>query len=107
MVMIPVAGSVCWDRLSSGTNPGMTDRQYIAHVDAWARLIVPGKQSMPSKLPPILERLGMSRSSWTDLLRTYWIALSGTAIGCPTAIEAEAARQNGRWVRNPPRSSPG
>lgn len=87
--------------------PGMTDRQYLTHVDAWARTIAPGKGSTPTKLPPILERLGLNRDSWVGLLKTCWSTLSGTAIGCRDALEAETARRNGSWVCNPLHGPPG
>lgn len=87
--------------------PGMTNRHYISHVDTWARAVVPGKQSMPCELPPILERLGLDRASWVALLKTCWDSLSGTAIGCPASLEAETSRRSGSWVCNPLHSSPG
>ena len=81
--------------------PGMTARQYLSHVDQWARAIVPGSRSTPASLPTVLERLGLQRSSWAELLKTCWSTLAGTAIGCSGALEAEAVRRDGSWGGNP------
>ncbi len=86
--------------------PGMTEKQYLTHVDQWARVMMPGSRATPADLPPILERLGLNRAAWVGLLKTGWDNLRGTAIGCHDSLEAEARRRNGSWVCNPLQSPP-
>jgi REP element-mobilizing transposase RayT len=81
--------------------PGFTDRQYLKFVDQSARVFSPGKQTMDAKLPPILERLGLTKRSWSRLLKKTWHRLNGTAIGTPDSLVKEAERRGGSWVCNP------
>lgn len=81
--------------------PGFTDRQYLKFVDQSARVFSPGKQHMDATLPPILERLGLSKRSWSSLLKGTWDRLSGTAIGTPESLAKEASRRGGNWVCSP------
>ena len=87
--------------------PGMTPRQYLTHVDEWARAVAPGSRSVPTELTPILERLGLNRASWVELIKTCWGTLTGTAIGCCGSLKAEASRRSGSWVCSPLHSPPG
>jgi len=81
--------------------PGFTNKQYLEHVDTWARTVAPGKHSTPRSLPPVLERLGISRRSFGTLLKRGWDRISGTAIGCADSIDLEAERRGGRWIQTP------
>ncbi|MDP7071121.1 MAG: hypothetical protein QF561_07210 [Phycisphaerales bacterium] len=84
--------------------PGFTDRGYLEHVDQWARAVMPGKHATPRSLPSILKRLGLTRSSWKDVLTRGLESLSGTAIGATGALRKEAKRRNGSWVLSPLRN---
>jgi REP element-mobilizing transposase RayT len=81
--------------------PGFTNSQYLKHVDRWARAIVPGKRSMPRTMPPILERLGLTKKSWLAVLKRKWESFAGTAIGTADSLHEEAVRRGGQWVCNP------
>lgn len=82
--------------------PAGTTAAYLEHVDAWGRWQnAPGKASIPSSLPPILERLGLTRERWLDLFQVGWEYLRGTVIGSPASRQREAARRRGRWVVDP------
>lgn len=74
---------------------------YLAHVDAWGRSLTQGKQAIPPELPPLLERLGLGRRGWLELLRRGWDDLRGTALGTAESRRAEATRRGGRWVIDP------
>jgi hypothetical protein len=84
--------------------PGFTDRAYLKHVDEWSRVVVPGKRSVPRVLPPILERLGLTRQSWASLIKRGLETVSGTAIGSAEALRDEARRRMGHWVLSPTRN---
>ena len=81
--------------------PGFSNKDYLKHVDRWARAIVPGKRSMPNNVPPILERLGFTAKSWVKTLKLAWASLAGTAIGTVDSLLDEAQRRGGKWVCNP------
>lgn len=81
--------------------PGFSDKDYLKHIDRWARAMVPGKRFMPRSVPPILERLGFTARSWVKALRSTWDSLAGTAIGTIDSLQAEADRRGGNWVCNP------
>jgi len=83
--------------------PGFSNARYLAHVDAWARAVSPGKQSTPRSLPPILDRLGVTRRSFAALLKRGWDHVSGTAIGSAASMEREVERRQGSWVQTPMR----
>ena len=72
---------------------------YLELLDATGRLIRNDKKgAIPSSLAPILERLGLRRETWTDLVRNYhqWF---GHLVGHSQAL-AERAKQAGRrWYR--------
>jgi len=71
---------------------------YVAHVDAWGRTLRRDKHAIPPELPPVLERLGLGRQRWLDLLRRGWDELRGTVLGTPESRRQEATRRGGRWV---------
>jgi REP element-mobilizing transposase RayT len=81
--------------------PGISESEYLTHVDQWARAFTPGKQSMPNHVLPVLERLGFTARSWAKTLKSAWITLAGTAIGTANSLQEEAQRRCGQWVRNP------
>lgn len=85
------------------TSPPLgTNAAYLEHVDAWGRWQAsPGKASIPASLPPILERLELSKKRWLELFRAGWETLRGTAIGTPESKQREATRRRGRWVIDP------
>ena len=86
--------------------PGYSDARYVEHVDVWARVILPGKRSMKTTLPPILQRLGLTQLTWTDALLSQWDDIKGTAIGTAASLAAEAARRASKWICTPLHTSP-
>ena len=60
-----------------------------------------GKASIPTSMPPILERLELTKKRWLELFRLGWGNLRGTVIGTPESRRGEAERRRGRWVIDP------
>jgi hypothetical protein len=76
----------------------MTVDAYLAFLDWNARQIVPGKPgAMDDRLPPILERLGMTAEFWLQMLENFdrWFR---TAAGSPQKLAEEAARTGRKWL---------
>jgi len=94
-----VAGLPRRTRIRMAAAPLASNEAYLEHVDAWGRWHhSPGKASIPPSLPPILERLELTRKRWLNLVRNGWEQLRGTAIGTPESRRREAERRRRRWV---------
>ena len=79
-----------------------SNEAYIEHVDACGRWqVTQGKASIPTSMPPILERLELTKKRWLELFRLGWGNLRGTVIGTPESKRGEAERRRGRWVIDP------
>ena len=79
-----------------------SNEAYIEHVDACGRWqVTQGKASIPTSMPPILERLELTKKRWLELFRLGWGNLRGTVIGTPESRRGEAERRRGRWVIDP------
>jgi hypothetical protein len=77
----------------------MTVDGYLEFLDWNARRVVPGKAgAMDDRLPPILERLGMTAEFWLAMIENFdrWFR---TAAGSSQKLADEAARRGRRWLR--------
>jgi len=71
----------------------MTLEDYLDLVDWTGRQIAAGKSSIPSHLPPILERLGIDSANWLRLVRGFGRLFHRVA-GAPRTLG-----QTSRWRR--------
>nr|WP_052329595.1 transposase [Rhodopirellula sp. SWK7] len=66
----------------------MTLASYLELLDWTARQVAPGKRGRtPAKSPPILQRLGLDRSSWCELVNDFG-KLFSTVAGNPECVDA-------------------
>ena len=72
--------------------------QYVDLVDKTGRQIVAGKQSIAADLPPVLDRLGISRDCWADKIQDFgnW---TRRVVGTPADMENAAAEDGVQWYQ--------
>ena len=69
---------------------------YLELLDWTARQIVPGKTgSTPMNLPPVLNRLGLTGSQWTELVRDFGKLFSAVA-GQPKNVDTARTHRTHR-----------
>jgi hypothetical protein len=76
----------------------MTVDAYLDFLHWNARRMVPGKSgAMDDRLPPILERLGMTAEFWLQMIENFdrWFR---TAAGSSQKLAEEAARRGRKWL---------
>lgn len=101
-------------RGATGPEPGRTGRRassrgylsislarYLDLLDWTGRQLRQGKRGkIPSDLAPILERIGVSSSSWCDLVKKFGRQFKRAA-GTPESVSCEAARRNQTYLQAP------
>ena len=72
---------------------------YLKLLDASGRVVQQGKSgSIPDHLAPIIERLGIKRNMWTELV-TDFDSLFGRVVGKPSTVAKRATDAGRRWFR--------
>ncbi len=73
--------------------------QYVELVDKTGRQLVPGKTgAIPAELPPILDRLGIDRKSWTESIKEF-ASWAKRVVGTPKAMQAAAEEAGSNWYQ--------
>lgn len=88
------------DGLASGSEAlPLTQREYVELVDWTGRLIRPDKRGhIPSRVPPLLERIDVGESQWMREMRHYgkWYY---RAVGSISALEQYCAHLKQHWLK--------
>ena len=72
---------------------------YLELLDSTGRMLREGKRgAIPAHCAPILERLGIRQSLWTDLV-TRFDRLFGAIVGPASRVAERAAAAGRRWYR--------
>ena len=90
--------SITWHQL--GGIAGLDDRSYLEMLDAASREPRSGKRLVDRSLPPILERIGVARSSWRRFLRDEMGLGAGWCGGTASSITSAACQVGRRWAWN-------
>ena len=77
----------------------ITFAEYLELLDASGRIVKAGDSgSIREHLAPILERLGIRTSVWTDLI-TGFDSLFGRVVGAAKRVAERATSEGRRWYR--------
>jgi len=93
-----ISGTARRTRIRLEPAPLEPEEAYVQLVDGAGRSFSPGKASIPSHLPPILKRLGLTTRRWTRLLKDGLSTARGTVVGTEASRRKEAARRGRRWL---------
>ena len=75
----------------------MTQSEYLQLLDWSGRVLSGGQRGhIPSELPPILARLGLSEAGWQSVVKDFG-RLFHRAAGSPTSLAREATRRDQAW----------
>jgi hypothetical protein len=78
---------------------GLTSQQYFRLVDVSGRLVKDGTSgSIPDDLPPILERLGINKHVWRELVTEFHECFGGV-VGNSRRIQQHATSVGRHWFR--------
>jgi len=79
----------------------MSTRDYLKLLDWSGRQLRQGKRGrIPTELPPILTRLGMTDDGWLAMVNDFG-RLFHRAAGSPASLAKEAARRDRAWLHSP------
>lgn len=76
----------------------LSTEEYLELLDASGRMVHQGKASIPNNIAPILERLGIDKSSWCDVI-VHFNEWFGHIVGSTKQLAARALQTNRRWFR--------
>ncbi len=75
---------------------GMSVEDYLQLLDGTARQVTPGKRGVtPEGVPPILQRLGLDRASWCELVSDFGKLFCCVA-GKPECVDAMRSHRTHR-----------
>jgi len=93
------SGPVPSGRASNRGCLAMSQSEYLRLLDWSGRVLRHGKRgAIPSSLPPVFERLGMSEDGWLKLVKDFG-RLFGRAAGSPSSLAQEATRREQTWLQ--------